>query len=303
MEMNVVKRPFRWITYGYLIYILMALVVFPAAPACLWAAEKKIEPFDHLRRNLARDGFDQRQLNHYYGRPGVAFEEETVSRYFQHQEATLNYDQFLTWTSLRKARHYLKEQRQWLDQAAAEYQVAGEIITAILLVETKLGTYTGRASTFNVLSSMAALADADVRDRLWQSLSANSQMTREDYLKKAARKSQWAYSELTAFLTYLEREHIADPMTIRGSYAGAVGISQFMPSNILKLGVDGDRDGRIDLFTHADAILSVANYLRHHGWKSGLSDAQARKVLFAYNHSTYYVDILMRVLDRLREDS
>jgi membrane-bound lytic murein transglycosylase B len=72
-----------------------------------------------------------------------------------------------------------------------------------------------------------------------------------------------------------------------------------MPSNILKLAVDGDENGKVDLFTHADAIFSVANYLQHHGWKPGLSPEEARKVLFAYNHSTYYVDVLMKLSQSL----
>ena len=74
-----------------------------------------------------------------------------------------------------------------------------------------------------------------------------------------------------------------------------------MPSNILKLGVDGDKNGKVDLFTHADAILSVANYLHHHGWKPGMGPADAKKVLFAYNHSSYYVDILMKLSQKLEE--
>ena len=61
------------------------------------------------------------------------------------------------------------------------------------------------------------------------------------------------------------------PQEIVGSYAGAMGISQFMPSNALTLAVDGNRDGRINLFENEDAIASVANYLSHHGYRPGLN--------------------------------
>ncbi|MEW6076831.1 MAG: lytic murein transglycosylase [Thermodesulfobacteriota bacterium] len=278
----------------------MTVLFPPLLFSCLQAAEQPPDAFAALRQHLVKDGFTREALNQCYENPRVVFETTAVGRFFLHQESTLNYGQFLTPESIQKARQYMAQQREWLDKAEAEYQVDKEIITAILLVETKLGTFVGRISTLNILSSMAALSDPDVREMLWQSLSDKTNMTREDYQKKADQKSRWAYAELTAFLTYVDREKIADPVDVPGSYAGAMGISQFMPSNILKLGVDGDKDGRINLFTHADAIFSVANYLRHYGWKPGISPADARKALFAYNHSTYYVDTLMQIFNALK---
>ncbi|MCP4721788.1 MAG: transglycosylase SLT domain-containing protein, partial [Desulfobacteraceae bacterium] len=89
--------------------------------------------------------------------------------------------------------------------------------------------------------------------------------------------------------------------SIKGSYAGAMGIPQFMPSNALTLAKDGNNDGRVDLFNHADAISSVANYLKHHGWKPGIPRQRQHEVLFRYNHSNYYVDTLLKVSDKLKE--
>lgn len=296
---NIVHSLFRWTK---ITYVLIIVAFFPFLLSCLQAAEKKPDTFYDLRENLARDGFDKEKLNHYYGHPKVVFETKAVSRFFQHREASLNYGNFLTPDSLHKAEEYIQQHRDWLEKAEAEYQVEKEIITAILLVETKLGTSVGNTSTLNILSSMAALAEPDIREMLWRALSDTTDMTRDDYQKKAAQKSQWAYSELTAFLTYVDREKIPTPVDVPGSYAGAIGISQFMPSNILKLGVDGDQDGQFNLFTHADAIFSVANYLRYHGWKPGISSDEARKVLYAYNHSTYYVDILMQLFSALKKE-
>jgi membrane-bound lytic murein transglycosylase B len=300
MKINAAYSLSRW-TKINLSCFLIVFALFPSVPACVRAAENRTDMFHGLRQNLSRDGFDEKKLDLYYNDPRVVFETTAISSYFQHREASLDYDQFITPASLGKAGQYMKHHHHWLEKAEAEYQVEKEIITAILLVETRLGTYVGKASTLNILSSMAALSDPDIRETLWRSLSDKTNMTREDYQKKATRKAQWAYSELTAFLTYIDRENMSPPVEVTGSYAGAIGISQFMPSNILTLGVDGDKDGRVNLFTHADAIFSVANYLRHHGWKPGISPAEARKVLFAYNHSTYYVDILMRLFSALRK--
>ena len=99
----------------------------------------------------------------------------------------------------------------------------------------------------------------------------------------------------------LTHEEGLDAANIDGSYAGAMGIPQFMPSNALTLAKDGNGDGKVDLYNHADAIFSVANYLTHHGWKPGITRQKQHKVLFMYNHSNYYVDTLLKISDTLKE--
>ena len=79
-----------------------------------------------------------------------------------------------------------------------------------------------------------------------------------------------------------------------------MGISQFMPSNIIVYAKDGDKDGKVDLFTHADAIASVANYLKCHGWYPGIEGKKAFKVVWSYNHSDYYVKTIFKISDRLK---
>jgi len=123
---------------------------------------------------------------------------------------------------------------------------------------------------------------------------------KENFLKKVKQRSKWGYAELKALIKFSEQEKIA-PDKIKGSYAGAMGISQFMPSNALSLARDGNQDGKIDLFTHADAIFSVANYLKHHGWKAGIARQRQHEVLFTYNHSNYYVDTLLKISDKLKK--
>jgi len=259
------------------------------------------DPFSFLQRQLKQDGFDPGQIDACFDNHRLRFEKETIARYFHHNEAKLDYGQFLTPGSLSRARTYIEKRRQWLQLAEAEFQVGKEIITAVLLVETRLGRVTGRAVTFNTLASMAALADPEVRESFWRSIADGSSLTEAEYRQKASRKSAWAYKELKAFLVFLNREDIDDPLAITGSYAGAIGIPQFMPSNVLALGEDGDLDGRVDLFTHADAILSVARYLHYHGWRPDIDNDDARRVLRRYNNSGYYVDALLTIRQRLKE--
>jgi len=106
------------------------------------------------------------------------------------------------------------------------------------------------------------------------------------------------YRELKALITYLKKNDI-DPFSVQGSSEGAIGIPQFLPSNIASYGRDGDGDGRIDLFNHHDAIFSVAAFLRAHRWGNAEGHKAKKNVLLSYNHSTYYADTVYTLAQRL----
>jgi membrane-bound lytic murein transglycosylase B len=132
-----------------------------------------------------------------------------------------------------------------LARAEAQYGVPAEIIAGIVGVETIYGRDTGR---FRVVDVLATLAFAYP-----ESPNRNDRM-------------QFFRSELEKTLLLARKEGI-DPFSLLGSFAGAVGMPQFMPGNILKYGVDFDGDGIVDLRNSAaDAIGSVANFLVAHGW-------------------------------------
>jgi membrane-bound lytic murein transglycosylase B len=122
----------------------------------------------------------------------------------------------------------------------------------------------------------------------------------EEFARRRLReKADWAYGELKALLLLAERDG-ADPLGIRGSIYGAIGLCQFMPSNVLSYGVDADRDGRTDPFAKPDALHSIANYLRGHGWREWLDHEGQHRVIFDYNHSTAYADTVLAVAERIR---
>jgi membrane-bound lytic murein transglycosylase B len=257
------------------------------------------QPFDHVQSRLIADGFDAERVRDLYRQPEVAFESRGVALFFRHSEARLNYGQFLEERRLEMARQYVIDHSGALAAAEAQYDVPREIITAIMLVETQLGTLVGNQTVFNILSTMAALDDATVRKAFWSDLPTERRLTRKAFEKKADRKSLWAYKELKALLRYVEAEKM-DPVTIQGSYAGAMGYCQFMPSNALRLGVDGNGDDRVDLFDHTDAIASIGNYLKHHGWKPGMTRQQQYQVILKYNYSKPYANTILDIAARLR---
>lgn len=141
---------------------------------------------------------------------------------------------------------FWNENAEALARAEAAYGVPAEIIVGIIGVETIYGRDTGK---FRVLDTLATLAFA--------------------YPETPNRDSRMAFfrSELANTLVFA-REHKLEPFSLLGSFAGAVGMPQFMPGNILKYGVDFNNDGQIDLRNSPeDAIGSVANFLIQHGWK------------------------------------
>jgi len=281
--------------------LICCLGIFVLIFATLAAAktENRHGYFDALKKRLIQDGFNKNKINTLYAKPQVYFETKGVSRFLVHREAELNYDQFASPDNIERALQYLETHRSTLEQAQQAFGVEKEIITAIILVETQLGTSLGRPSVLNMLSSMASLSDPVVQDMFWKKTSGANRFSRKNFETWARRKAKWAYSELKAFLKYAAREKM-NPVTIYGSYAGAMGIAQFMPSSVLAFGRDGNKDGRVDLFDHADAIVSIANYLKHFGWHDNINKKNAQKVIFHYNRSTYYVDTVLKISELLK---
>ncbi|WP_092417100.1 lytic murein transglycosylase B [Collimonas sp. OK307] len=136
-----------------------------------------------------------------------------------------------------------------LSRAEAQYGVPAEIIVGIIGVETVYGRNVG---SFRVMDAITTLAF--------------------DYPNTPTREARMRFfrGELENTLLYA-RETGIDPFTLLGSYAGAIGWPQFMPSSIRQYGVDFDGKGKIDLRNSPiDAIGSVAHYLAEHGWKTGM---------------------------------
>jgi membrane-bound lytic murein transglycosylase B len=286
----------RWL-FGFCMLLIGAVAL---APKMAGAQSEPVDiAFQGLQQRLVTDGFDPERIGRIYASEEVRFDADGIAWFFTYRESKLNYDQFLSRASLRKAEAYQRKHDTALREAEAHYGVDRHVITAILLVETKLGTYLGNRAILNTLSTMASLADPRVRERFWNSIEGKKRIGRKRFEEKAEAKSRWAYGELKAFLQYAEAENI-DPLQTVGSLAGAMGISQFMPSNALKLAEDGNGDGRVDLFDHADAIASVANYLQHHGWRPGIGRDRAFKILLRYNYSKYYANTVLDIADRLR---
>ncbi len=291
---------FRFKTCRFLIFLFgLFILVFLFPISDIESAEIKGDFFGSVQARLIRDGFDQTMIRSVYKDPKVYLDKKIIKVYFTYREAKLNYNQFTTRRSITKARTYIREHMDAFQTAEKNFGVDREIITAIILVETQLGKVMGKKSILNTFSTLAALADPIVRDTLWKEISRTRKLDQKKFEKWSARKSKWAYRELKAYLKYSAKEKIP-PSGVKGSFAGAMGIAQFLPSSILAYAKDGNNDGRIDLFNHSDAIASIAGYLKNYGWYPGIDGKKAYKIVYRYNRSSYYVNTVLKIAELLK---
>jgi len=209
------------------------------------------------------------------------------------------YGQFTNPQALREISAFFKADRALFRSLARRYGVPGEVAAAIMWVETGYGRNFGQQKAAAMLASMAAAA---TNFSLVAPAVAGLGRDREtlDFLRRTAReRGDWALDELEALLRYAYDNGL-DPAALPGSIYGAIGWGQFMPSNILKYAVDGDGDGRIDLFNKADAAFSIGRFLQAHGWKGrNLGEEERRAVIMKYNRSGVYVNTVLLVADHL----
>ena len=151
---------------------------------------------------------------------------------------------FVTDKRTNKGKKFIEEHRATLQRAEKKYGVPLEIIAAIIGVESYYGKHTGRYTVFDSLTTLGF-----------------------DYPKR----SKFFRSELKQFLL-LSKEEDIDVNEMTGSYAGAMGMPQFISSSYRRYAVDFDGDGKRDLWHSIDDVIgSVANYFSDHGWQSGAS--------------------------------
>ena len=281
--------------------ILLCLLILPVtATASAKATTETNEPhFASVQKRLIKDGFDSEKIKRLYGRPQVVFEAKGVTVFFTYSEAKVDYDQFANDWSISRAKEFMQAHQDDLLRAETAYGVESQVITAILLVETGLGSSLGKWSALNTLSTMASLKEPETRNQFWKMIPKSKRISRKKFEKKASRRSGWAYRELKAFLTYAYQQGL-DPAEVPGSIAGAIGYAQFMPSNILAYGKDGNNDGNVDLLNKADSMASIAYFLKRHGWRPGISRKKAEKVIYHYNHSEYYVEVILKIANLLK---
>ena len=210
-------------------------------PPSPYAGRPDVRAF--VQEMVQRHGFVERELDYIFARTrrlDVALKAVATpasARAWNEYRAN-----FVNERQIAAGAEFWRTHQTALARAAKEYGVPEEIIVAIIGIETFYGRHTGRWRVIDALTTLAF-----------------------DYPPRAP----YFRGELENYLL-ISRDRGNDIFSLRGSWAGAIGIPQFMPGSYMKFAVDFDGDGVIDLSGNpADAIGSVANFLKQHGWKPG----------------------------------
>lgn len=202
---------------------------------------------------------------------------------------------------------FIRSHQLSFDAAKNAYQVAPEAIAALLWVETKFGKNTGSFPIPWVYFSLSLVSQPDfcnaMRSRLPAKLEASLLPEKPDLeaadqklQDRCKTKSDWAIEELKALATLETSGHLR-PFKIKGSFAGAFGLPQFIPSSYQKYAVSSFRK-KPDLFIISDAILSVGHYLSKNGWKNENEESQMA-ALYSYNRSRDYGTVIRQIASGL----
>lgn len=198
-----------------------------------------------LKEDARTHGIDDATIERAF--TDIRFYERAVSADRNQPERVLTLDTYLPravpdW-KVRQGIEKYNEHRELLEQVGKEYGVQPRFIVALWGIETNYGGYTGN---FQVISALSTLA--------WEG-------RREDFFKR----------QLMQALEIIQQGHI-EPEQMRGSWAGAMGQTQFMPSSFQSYAIDYDGDGKIDIWnSYADVFASAANYLSQVGWSDDVT--------------------------------
>lgn len=225
--------------------LLLAVVTALAVPP---ASAKKIAPLaqEFIHMMVSTHGFARTELDQQFANLTVNTKVIELLKPPEQGGRQVWWDEYrerhLGLLNIINGVRFARKHRQLLEQAERQFGVPAIIIAAIIGVETRFGTYTGNYSTLEALATLAF-----------------AYPPRAEYFR----------GELEQLFLYA-REQGINPASLKGSYAGATGFSQFMPTSIRNWAVDLDNNGTTDLFSFADAIGSVANFLQEHGWEAGV---------------------------------
>ena len=258
-----------------------------------------IQPYDSLITKLADDGFDRAELKKIFSDSRVAFMKDVLTINLANRYIKADYSRFLQNQSINHARKFLDQESHFLTTVEKRFQVDKEVIVSILFIESAFGKRTGNNIVFNVFSTLSRATEPEVLKAVARILKERYPQLTDEYIERRAQtKSAWAYQELKHLLSIAEKEKL-DVLKIKGSWAGAFGIAQFLPSSYVNYAVDGNNDHKVRLYNRYDAIVSVANYLKENGWKKGLTEEKKRTIIRKYNNSTPYIDTVLQLSQKI----
>ncbi len=223
---------------------------------------------------FSSQGFSPEKLRVWFGDNRADLVPQVVEK-MQKPAEHLPYEQyrklFINPQVISAGLEFFEQKKKLLHQIEQSYKVDRWVLMGLVGVETKFGNHKGTYPAFNALTTLSI---------------------------SHPRRSKWAQKELKTLLEQFPE----DPLNVMGSYAGAVGLVQFMPTSIKGYGVDHDKDGMVNLDVWQDALASAANYLKKHGWRLNkpiLKKTPNYRAVFRYNPDHNYVKVVKELSEEL----
>lgn len=238
----------------------------PSQPFNDWLAE--------FRQDALADGISEATLDEAFADAKVIDRVIELDR--KQPESTQTMEEYLekivNTKRIEKGREMMATHRDLLKEISAKYDVAPQYIVALWGIETNYGSNTGNYSIVNALATLAY----------------------------EGRRSEFFRTELLKVL-HISQDDGIPASEIKGSWAGAMGQCQFMPSSFMNFAVDHNGDGKRDIWnTQEDVFASIANYLNKSGWDNAASLENKHKILMKWNRSRYFVTAVSQIANRIR---
>ena len=234
---------------------------------------------DAIRSDAEAKGIPKSYLENTFSHKGIQIHDKIVERFARpyEKQSWTNYRKlFITDSRIKKGIHFYTEHQETLSAIAKNIKVDSFLILSIVGVESNYGRHQGEFTVFNALYTQIA---------------------------KMPRRAKWAKKELIEFLIYCYNDNIP-PHSIKGSYAGAFGYGQFIPSSFNTYAADGNGDGIRKPYAWSDVFASVGNYLAKNGYPVNNPSDQEKvyQSVFAYNHADNHVKAVLELRDELKKN-
>ena len=231
-----------------------------------------------IRSDAMKIGIPESYLNEAFSHSKIEIHDSILDRFARPYEKK-TWDEyrklFVTKNRINEGAKFFKSHSNVLTEISKELKVDPFLILSIIGVESNFGRHKGKFTVFNALYTQ---------------------------ISKMPRRSKWAQKELVAYLSYCYTDNIP-PHSIVGSYAGAFGYGQFIPTSFKNYAIDGNGDGIRQPFVWADVFASIANYLVKNGYPAN-DQSDAKKVyksVYAYNHADNYVKAILELREELNK--
>jgi len=281
-------------------FLILTLLLSFFSVISTGASDETVSPFQVLMQRLTQDGFDSEFLSNLLMDPRMELNLSLMILSLESREKADFYAQFLSPEAILLSKQFLRQNLKILRKAENRFHVEKEVMVAILLVESRFGQNIGKYRLIPTLASIALVDSPNHLQKNYVILQDKDPDLSYEWLEGLAkRRASRAYHELKCFLHIIRYEKI-DPLEVYGSYAGALGMAQFIPSSYLSYALNQESFEKW-LLSEEAAIFSIGNYLKSHGWRKGLPIEKKKKILWYYNRSKPYGETILQVAQKIEQ--